>query len=126
MIQLPSGYFSPPPFARRRRDSAGRAAADAQVYVTGVGLVDKSFVARCFESDLADDSNKVVVIPIEESATVAVVEWVETIPLREDQYDQERQRIARQLNSSVLANAASEWLNPVRIRDRNGWSLPSQ
>ncbi|MEE9295691.1 MAG: hypothetical protein V3W34_12115 [Phycisphaerae bacterium] len=125
-IQLPNDYFSPPPFARRRWNSAGSADDDAQVYVTGVGLVGKSFVARCFEGDLAGEFNKVLVVPIEESATIAVVEWVETIPLREDQYDQERQRIARQLNSTVLANAASEWLNPVRIKDRNGWSVPSQ
>jgi hypothetical protein len=48
---------------------------------------------------------------------------VETLPLREDEYDAQRDRLLAQLNRGVIRQVAAEWLDPTRIRDRNGFAF---
>lgn len=122
LLQPPSGYFTPAPFARSLPGFAGRPNFGNIIYVSGVGRVSREFVDACFALGQTDDTPKVQVIPVEDSATVTVVEWVETLPLRQDEYLAQRDRIYQQLNRSVVARASSEWFDPVRIRDRNGFT----
>ncbi len=127
LVQAPSGYYSPAPLARRRQGSVGVSSNTANmVYVSGVGTVDGSFIERCFELGKSGAASKIARIPVKDSASVVVVEWVETEPLREDVYEAEHRRLVSQIGRGAMVQAAGEWLDPVRIRDRNGFSFPTQ
>ncbi len=124
LVKPPSGFFTPAPFARRRAGTGGLPGEPSPIYVSGVGRVGDQFVDACFQ--LGDDGQpgKIAVIPIEDNATVAIVESVESIPLRQDEYEAQRSRIIAQIGRGAISRAVNGWLDPERIRDRNGFSLP--
>jgi hypothetical protein len=126
MIGQRSGYYSPPPFGRIRPYFAGRDNEGFKQFITGVGQVDESFIEACFDLENAKSDPRTGIVKLDALATIAVVEWVERLPIREDEYAAQRLRIVNAAYRTVLVRAVSEWLDPQRIRERNGFELATQ
>ena len=116
------GFYTPEPFPRRRAAyyQTGMTLTP-QTYVSGIGSVDESVIERFFELESKPLGQRVAVIPVDERAVVAVVEWVERLPVRTDTYQAERSRIARTANDHLMAQQVSAWLDPMSIRQRTGF-----
>ena len=115
-------YYSPPPFGHRQPGSFVASARGNTVFVAGLGVVDETFIEACFAFGEQPVGMRLGPILLDERGVIAVVEWVEKSLLRVDGYEKERRRIARQMNDAVVARKLSQWLDPVRIRDRNNFA----
>ncbi len=116
------GFYSPDPLSRRRQAyfQSGMTLTP-QTYVSGIGSVDASVIEKFFELESKPLGQQVDVIQIDERAVVAVVEFVERLPVRTDLYETERPRIARTANDHLLTKQVSSWLDPMSIRERTGF-----
>jgi len=115
------GYYSPEPFARRRQGMYGRPVGTTKAFLSGVGLVGEDFVDGCFSLAEAPKDERIKSFHVDGRALAVVVEWVGNIPLRSDAYDANRERLVREINEGSIAQAVNQWLDPARIRDRNGF-----
>ncbi len=118
------GYFTPDPLARRVNRSIPTTSMTENIFVRGLGVVTPDFVEKCFAME--SSGQKVRVIPMDDKAIVAIVEFTERRPLDEERFKQERGRIVRELNDGLVAKAIGQWLDPVRIRDRNNYQPSTQ
>ncbi len=93
-------------------------------YVSKVGIVDRAFVDRCFElGTAADPAGRLAVISVEDSVTVAVVQWIETLPMREDSYEVGRRQVASGIQGLRRQQLVAQWLDPELIRSRNRFEI---
>ncbi|MCP4247112.1 MAG: hypothetical protein GY778_08685 [bacterium] len=112
------GFAESNPFSRERVQKFS--GFSFPTYVNKVGIVARPFVDRCFELGTATDpAGRFAVIPIEDSAMVAVVQWTETLPMREDSYEVGRQQVAAGIMGLRRQQLVAQWLNPELIRSRN-------
>jgi hypothetical protein len=56
-------------------------------------------------------------------AAVILVEWMETQPGREDEYEEKKTRLVAQLTQQRTQDALRDWLDPEQIQARNGFTL---
>lgn len=120
---LPNGFQSPPPFARGRKSFDAGINTPEITNVTRLGIVDTAFVEKCMALKDKPEYERVVVIDIKESEKVAVVEWIESLPMRVDQFEAQRGRLVAAVNRNTINRAVGQWLDPTRIRDRNGFAF---
>ncbi|MFH0980003.1 MAG: hypothetical protein V2A79_00505 [Planctomycetota bacterium] len=85
-----------------------------------IGTVNEGFVETCFalrEPDAA--APRLRVIPISESGTVALVEWVKDVPLDEQRFKGLQSVLAQQLGRQRAVEYLGSWLDPKQIKARN-------
>ncbi|MDO8629095.1 MAG: hypothetical protein Q7R41_01270, partial [Phycisphaerales bacterium] len=117
-----TGFFEPPPFSRvlRGRAATGRT-KDGMFVGGGLDKLSNDIVDACFA--LAADPQKTAVMEMPDRAAVLVVEWVETIPAGEDEFNSMRGQLVTQLTDSRWREFINDWLDPGRIRARTGFDL---
>jgi len=128
-----SGYFDPPPFARAPESFSfgGPAAPNFRDPITdpgigrliggGVGLVPNEIVESLFT--LADAEQKTAVFELPNRATVMTVEWLETETADGDTFEEERERLVRQLSFARTREILRDWMDPEQIRARVGFEI---
>ncbi len=117
-----TGYFEPPPFSRVPRGLAADGRPADGVYVGGgLGKLANDLVDTCFA--LADAQQKTAVLDLPDRAAVVVVEWVETIPAGEDDFNSLRGQLVTQLTDNRWRDFVDDWLDPERVRARTGFEL---
>lgn len=117
-VSAPSAYFTPPPFGKPKMAGGGKA---FPVFVSGLGQVETDFVETCMALEKAA-SPRVAVLAEEALATVVVVEWVESTPVRLDEYGKRRDQLIAQASQESMSRSMGQWLDPQRVRDRNGFA----
>ncbi len=80
--------------------------------------VSNEVLEQIFSLAHADDP--IGVFPLEEREQVLVVEWVETLPAREDEYAALREESLQDLVYVLANQAMRQWLQPENLRARNG------
>jgi len=119
------GYFEPPPFSRVPRGQVAQGRLPNGVIVGGgVGLLPNAVVDTCFALENAAEKAKVVELP--DRAAVMLAEWVETKRAAEDEFSAQRKMLLQQLSDARWRAAVTDWLDPARIRSRNGFALLSR
>lgn len=123
---LGSGYFEPPPFTRASRYEAARGRG-VQGYGTGskyigggVGFVPNEVVDQCFA---LEETEETAVIELADRATVMVVEWVERQRVSDDEFPALREGFAAELARARTQTVIADWLDPDKIRARNGFKV---
>jgi hypothetical protein len=117
-----TGFFEPPPFSRVLRSQAATGRTPDGMFVGGgLGKVSNEIVDVCFA--LAAVPQKTAVMEMPDRAGVVVVEWVETIPAGEDEFNGMRGQLVTQLTDSRWREFINDWLDPGRIRARTGFEL---
>jgi len=109
-------YTEPAPFARASIASRGRVAEGLRV---SFGTISNEDVDRCFALEQSDE--RVIVITMPGSATAAVVEWVESIPGREDEFATLRPKLRTELVSRRTRDAIQGWFDSEQIQARTGY-----
>jgi len=108
----------PPPFTRLPRYYLRFGVSrPANVSIPQVGQVSADVAERIFDLARADDP--ITVLKIEEKTLVLVVEWLETVPAREDEYTALREELLTAMTDYLSVQAMREWLNPENVRARN-------
>lgn len=117
-----SGYFEPPPMSRvlKHQASRGRPAEGAFAGI-GIGNLPNDVVDAFFALEQADEKTKVV--ELADRPAAMVVEWVETKPAPEDEFNSFRKQLVQQLADARWRSAVSDWLDPEQIRARTGFAL---
>ncbi len=117
-----TGYFEPAPFTRLARTSASKGRPPEGTFVGGgLGRLPNEVVDACFA--LADAPQKSKVLEVPSRAAVLIVEWVETIPAGEDEFNGMRKQLVTQLSDERWRQFVSDWLDPDKIRARTGFAL---
>lgn len=116
------GFFISPPVSRQQLGQLGSDQAATTAFAgPGIGLVPQELIETWFH--LEDAEPKVIVQELKDRAAVLVVQWVETQTGREDEFARIREQIASQLADRRSRNAVSDWMDPEKIRARNGFAL---
>ncbi len=117
-----SGYFEPPPFSRVPKHMASRGRPAAGVFAgMGLGNLPNETIDECFALDHAADKTKV--IELVERPAVILVEWVETKPAPEDEFNSLRKKLSEELADARWREAVADWLDPKNIQARAGFVL---
>jgi len=117
-----TGYFEPPPFSRVPRGQEAKGRPQAGVFVGGgLGLLPNDIVDSCFA--LADALQKTKVMELPARAALLVVQWVETTPAGEGDFNGMRTQLTTQITDSRWREFVNDWLDPKRIRARTGFDL---
>lgn len=111
-------FLDPLPFARMTSAFAGDLANRGNVGIAGLGSIKPELADRIFALAAAADHREV--IPLEDRASVLVVEWKETLPARIDDFDRFRTQQTARLASIRASNAKREFLRPSNVRARAG------
>ncbi|MFQ5461101.1 MAG: hypothetical protein ACE5E5_00575 [Phycisphaerae bacterium] len=109
-------YTEPEPFARASSASLGRTPDGLRV---SFGTISNEDVDRCFAMEQTGE--RAIVITMRGSATVAVVEFVERIPGREDEYASMRSTLRNELVSRRTREAIGGWFDSEQIQARTGY-----
>lgn len=116
------GYFESATVSRTTLQQATRGPGDDDVFVPGgVGPVPPEVVDRWFDLELAESNTGIWDLP--DRAAVILVEWMETQPGREDEYEEKKTRLVAQLTQQRTQDALRDWLDPEQIQARNGFTL---
>lgn len=126
LLQYPSGYYSPEPFARRRKGSSNWAPHRNRAPRVADMQLDAAFVDEVFALADRPEGDRVTLIADDKLATVLIVECLDLTPMRIDQFTAERGKLLAQINRTAITQAVSQWLDPVRIRDRNEFAPTQQ
>lgn len=116
----PTQLHTPLPFGRVKQGSAGRRGDHRLKDLGAIGVISEDFVERCFALEGDPNPFKVEMIEVATGAKFVIVEFVERIPVRIDTYMGQRPQVVRNFNESEVGESLREWLDPKRIRDRNG------
>ncbi|NOT02113.1 MAG: hypothetical protein HOP29_15985 [Phycisphaerales bacterium] len=121
---FPTQLHTPLPFGRIKTGSAGKRGDNHLTDMGAVGVISGDFVERCFALENDPNPFKVTSIEVPTGAKFVIVEFVERVPVRADAYAGQRPQVVRNFNEAEVGGSLSEWLDPTRIRDRNGlvWS----
>lgn len=111
-------FLDPLPFARMTSAFAGDLANRGNVSIAGLGAIKPELADRIFALAAAADHREV--IPLEDRASVLVVEWKETLPARIDEFDKFRTQQTARLASIRATAAKREFLRPSNVRARAG------
>ncbi len=115
-------FRRPEPFARQMRFNVttGRYAR-TNITIQQVATVAPEVVDSIFA--LADQQPPLTSFELENQAMVLVVEWVETLPAREDEFAELRQQSSMTLDF-LTRQTLAEWVSPQNLRARNGVETP--
>lgn len=111
-------FLDPLPFARMTSAFAGDLASRGNVSIGGLGAIKPELADRIFALAAAADHREV--IPLEDRASVLVVEWKETLPARVDDFDKFRTQQTARLATIRATAAKREFLRPSNVRARAG------
>lgn len=124
LLEPPSGYFSPAPFARRRKGSSNWAShRNRAPRVAGMQLAP-AFIDEVFALADLPEGEQTSLLVDEKLATIVIVEYIDLTVMGADEFEKERGKLLAQINRQAITQAVSQWLDPVRIRDRNDF-VPS-
>lgn len=117
-----SGFFEPPPVTRVSRMEApfGRPAGGANTN-SGLGRLPNDAVDQIFS--LESSADKTTVLELKDRAAVVLVQWVETKPATQDQFDTLRKDLASKLSDVHFRDAVTPWLESSQIQARSGFAL---
>ena len=88
--------------------------------VSRIGEVSEAFLAACFEMREAEgDERRLRMVPIPESATVVLAEWVKSVPLDARRFASLQPTVARFMERQRSMDYMSSWLEPRQIKARN-------
>ena len=119
------GYYEPAAFSRASQTQAAQGAFTGPVFVGGgVPSLPPDAVEACFA--LADASDKTATLHLDDSATIVVVEWVETQPAQVTDFERIRKSFVDQITRLRTQEAMGAWLNPDNIRARNEFKLATK
>ncbi|RJP36229.1 MAG: hypothetical protein C4547_07765 [Phycisphaerales bacterium] len=115
-------FRRPEPFARQLRFNVtlGRYAR-TNITIEQVATVSAEVVDRIFA--LEEVRPPVESFDLENQSLVIVVEWVETIPARQDEFEELRSQATASLDF-LSRQVMGEWLDPQNLRARNGVEIP--
>jgi len=120
-----SGYFEPPPFARVPRYMAARGRPATGVPAgAGLGTLPNNTVDDCFALEGADEKTKI--LELQDRPAVILVEWIETKPAPEDEFNTLRKQLVQQLGDARWRSAVADWLDPQQVRARAGFTFGTQ
>ncbi|MBN1490232.1 MAG: hypothetical protein JXA69_09965 [Phycisphaerae bacterium] len=115
--------MKPEPFARQRVFGGGGQWMLMPTSVPGIGA-EPAFVQKCFElgeSPTSDTPNRVTLVEHKRNKAWIVVQWIETLPVREDVYEQERVQVALRLFLERVGGFLKTYYDEGQIRQRAGW-----
>ena len=116
------GYFEPEPLSRASQYQAASGQVVSTRYVgAGIGSVSSDVVEQCFA--LNEHDRRYAVIEMKDTASLLVVEWVETLGARDDEFQDMRATFVQQMASARAREAIAQWLDPENIRARTGFQL---
>jgi len=116
------GYFEPPPFSLVSRFDAVRGKTPELVYMgPGVGSVPFAVAEGCFA--MGGDAGKIEVFELPDRATLLVVEWVESVPAKGEEFMDMRDSFTQQMARTRSQALIEQWLNPEQIRARNQFAI---
>lgn len=117
-----TGFFEPPPMSRVYRYEAamGRPAGGVATG-SGLGKLPNDVVDHIFA--LEQSADKFASIELKDRAAVLVVQWVETKPATQNEFDTLRKTLTSQVADVNFRAAISRWLDPAEIRARSGFNL---
>jgi hypothetical protein len=120
-----SGYFEPPLVTRVSRTEApfGRPAGGANTN-SGLGKLPNDAIDQIFALDSTAD--KTAVLELKDRAAILLVQWVETKPATQDQFDTLRKDLASKLSDVHFRDAVSSWLDSSQIQARTGFTLKTK
>ena len=122
LLEAPSGFSSPAPFARRRKGSSNWAShRNRAPRVAGMQL-DAAFVDEVFGLANRPEGERTTLIADEKLASVVIIEVLSLTEMRSDEFETERGKLLARINRQAITQAVSQWLDPVRIRDRNDFA----
>ncbi len=117
-----SGYFEPPEFARMARYDAEAGTRPKRTFLPGgIGPVDSEVIDTCFALEEADE--KTAVIELKVRATVMVASWLETVRAQDDEFREMRESFVQQMDRARSQAVIADWLDPEKIRARNGFKI---
>jgi hypothetical protein len=120
-----AGYFEPPAFSRVPKGQAARGRLPGGMFVgAGLGQISNELVDDCFALEHAAEKTEILELP--ERPGVILVEWVETKPAPEDEFNTLRKQLVTQLTDARWRSAIADWLDPEQVRARTGFSLARQ
>jgi len=120
----PVAYYTPAPFPRKLRPIQTASFTYVNpVFISGIGAVSSDQIEKIFDLQSREPDRRFDLFEFPDKGLVAVIEWEELEPLREDGYAAQRGRILTQLKEAAVGRAISEWLEPDRLHDRLDFEL---
>ncbi|RME39063.1 MAG: hypothetical protein D6788_06200 [Planctomycetota bacterium] len=119
------GYFELEPVARMSRYQAATGQEPDTIYLEpGVGMVPAKVVEAFFRLD--EIHGRYEAFELKKRASMLVVEWVETLKPRADEFMDMRDGFVQQYIREKRRAAVAEWLDPDNIRARAGFALATR
>ena len=116
------GWIEPPPFPRLEPRQAAGGGKTASTFIRGgMGYVPMDVVDLCFA--LGERVERTAVVELPERPAAMVIEWVETLPPTEGEFQQIRQKMVDDMVATRTRLAVAEWLSPEKIQARNQFKL---
>jgi hypothetical protein len=112
-------YVEPDPFARVRESQAASGRTSPRTFVPILGNVPNEVVDQLFALEFA--AEKIETFELPDRASVMAAEWVESRRGREDEFEALRATLAAGLAKVRQDAAVRDWLDPEKIRLRNGF-----
>jgi len=110
-------FVSPPPFARLDLNATPTEREQRFVKIEGLGNIPRDLAERLFE--LAGNPDPLTILEIPAWPAVMVIQWHESIPGRQDEFENMRGEISQTLMIERRFAALRVWFDPERIRARN-------
>jgi len=85
---------------------------------------DAGFIREAFrlgEMKTSTQPQRVSVVELASSKRWAVIQWIESLPIRQDEYDQQRMQIISSLYTDEAASFVKNFYAPDQIRARAAW-----
>jgi hypothetical protein len=109
-------YVEPEPFARMSQSAAARLEKLPLQRVPEIGSLPMGIVERIFT--LEDATDPLALFEWKEQSKVLVVQWRESIPGREDEFESIREELVQSMLDDRRRTALMEWLDPKQIQAR--------
>jgi hypothetical protein len=110
-------FVSPPPFARLDLNAPPAERNQKFVKIEGLDNIPRDLAERLFE--LSENPDPLTIIDLPAWPAVLVVQWHESLPGRQDEFEKLRGDISQGLMIDRRIAALRDWYNPEKIRARN-------
>ena len=129
IVETPAGsrvkVIEPEPFGRvgERRIATQwqTTGAAAGIFAGEMRYLPDDVVEEIFA--LGEGAGKAGIIEVKDQATVYIVDWVQRVPCRQDQYDAQRPNIVREMAVRGRVAATSDWFDPDKLHKRCGLEI---
>jgi hypothetical protein len=109
-------YVEPQPFARMSQSAAARLERLPLQRVPEIGSLPMEIVEKIFALEKATDP--LALFEWKEQAKVLLVQWLESLPAREDEFESIREDLVQSMLEDRRRAALTEWLDPSQIQAR--------